>query len=261
MNFKSDLFESQKDSSKVDLRLKIIAVAESTNLYAINYTYAPLLLSLSLKTNDSIIKESVISPKDSVLIMSWTDTNKELIRQKFNTSYKAKYFIGDPYNIHPDKKYLYRLPFKKNKKYRVSQGYHGKHSHHKETSRYAIDFQLEIGEPVYAAREGLVVKVVDKFKESGGIEFLHHANRIIILHNDGTTAYYVHLDYKGVLVNEGDQVIKGQHLGYSDLTGYTKGPHLHFVVRKERDIAIPIYFEGYEGQELKQGKKYKVLEK
>ena len=32
------------------------------------------------------------------------------------------------------------------------------------------------------------------------------------------------------------------------------------VVRKENDIAIPVYFKGYKGQILKKGKKYKVKE-
>jgi len=153
--------------------------------------------------------------------------------------------------------YLYSLPFKKGKKFSVTQSFNGKFSHNNDISRYAIDFGLQIGDQVHAAREGIVVKVVENYKEAGGKEYMWKATRIVILHDDGTTASYVHLDYEGVLVEEGDRVEKGQFIGYSGNTGFTRGPHLHFVVRKEKDLAVPIYFEGYEGMVLKRRKKYK----
>ena len=115
---------------------------------------------------------------------------------------------------------------------------------------------MQVGDPVYAARGGLVIKAIDWFTKQGGPELVKAANRIVILHEDGTMASYVHLIYKGVLVKEGDRIEMGQKIGYSGLTGYTNGTHLHFVVRKERDISIPIYFRGHEQKELKMGKKY-----
>ena len=66
------------------------------------------------------------------------------------------------------------------------------------------------------------------------------------------------MDHNGVLVKNGEKVEKGQLIGYSGNTGFTRGPHLHFVVRKEKDIAIPIFFEGYESKPVKAGKKYKI---
>ncbi|SHI62605.1 M23 family metallopeptidase [Aquimarina spongiae] len=257
-NSENVFYSVSKDSVKKDISLKTIKFEKGTAVRAFNHTYAPLLFYIKLRATDSIVKEMVLPPKDSLVVIQWEEKDRTIATQKFNTTYRAGYYIGDPTNTKPNTNYLYRLPFKKNKKYRVSQGFNGKFSHTKTASKYAIDFQLEIGEPVYAAREGLVVKVQSKFKESGGKEFLYKANRIIILHDDGTTASYVHLDYDGVLVKEGDRVTKGQHIGFSGLTGYTRGPHLHFVVRKERDIAIPIFFEGYAGKELKQGRKYNV---
>ena len=70
-------------------------------------------------------------------------------------------------------------------------------------------------------------------------------------------ASYVHLDYQGASVQEGQWVSKGEPIGFSGLTGKTSGPHLHFVVRRDNDIAIPIYFKGYPNQILKPGKRYK----
>jgi len=71
-------------------------------------------------------------------------------------------------------------------------------------------------------------------------------------------ASYVHLDYHGSLVKVGQRVLEDEPIGISGLTGYTRGPHLRFMVTKERDIVIPIYFKGHMNQVLKKGKKYKV---
>lgn len=76
----------------------------------------------------------------------------------------------------------------------------------------------------------------------------------MIMHADGTYASYAHLAYKGALVKEGEFVKRGQKIGLSGLAGYTRGPHLQFVVRKERNSSIPIYFNGYKGKVLKKEK-------
>ncbi len=248
-----------KGKDEVDISLTTELLEDRMVLWAENKTFAPLQLDLKLESNDSIVQEFIIEPHKKIEIKSWPKpVDKEVVVNDFNDTYKFSYYFGDPRTTNPDTDYLYRLPFKKGKAYSVSQSFGGKFSHHSIQSKYAIDFQLEIGEPVFAARDGLVVKVQSHFKEHGGKEFLYKANRIIVLHDDGTTASYVHLDYNGALVSEGDRVKRGQKIGYSGLTGYTRGPHLHFVVRKEKDIAIPIYFEGYEGKVLKKRRKYKV---
>jgi len=116
---------------------------------------------------------------------------------------------------------------------------------------------MKIGEPVHAAREGLVFIVIDWFSEGKKKkELTKKANKIVILHSDGTIGSYAHLSKNGVTVQEGDYVKKGQHIGYSGNTGFTGGPHLHFTVRKEKDESIPIYFEEYPGEVLMKGKYY-----
>ena len=200
-------------------------------------------------------------PKSQISLVKYKGKIADSIYpQYFMDSVRVSYYWGHKSLINPDLDYAYRFPFKKGKKYEVSQSFNGKFSHNDEKSKYAIDFQLNIGEPVYAAREGIVIKVIDWFTKQGGTELRNAANRIIILHSDGTFASYVHLDYKSSFVKEGETVKRGQKIGLSGLTGFTRGPHLHFVVRKENDIAIPIYFRGYEGKVLKQGKRYKVVE-
>ena len=77
----------------------------------------------------------------------------------------------------------------------------------------------------------------------------------MVLHDDGSMASYVHLDYEGVLVNLGDKVETGQAIGISGMTGFTTLPHLHLVIYKAKGISIPFQFKG-ERKVLKKGKFY-----
>jgi len=56
------------------------------------------------------------------------------------------------------------------------------------------------------------------------------ANFIVLLHSDGTTGEYFHLERGSVQVRVGEHVARGQLLAYSGNTGYTTAPHLHFGV-------------------------------
>lgn len=262
--FHTDVFgqEKKKDeptSYRDDLTFAWKTENDSLYLMARSKQLAPIQVFFHSKSKDSLLQDFLLPPKDSLALMTVKSTEQDsLFREKISDSIRLSYYLGHPSLIKPDSTYLYRLPFKKGKKYRLTQGYFGKTSHYGPISRYALDFQLEVGEPVHAAREGLVIKAIDWFTKQGGEELKHSANRIVVMHDDGTFASYVHLKYKGTLVEVGDRVSRGQKIGISGLTGYTTGPHLHFVVRKERDLAIPIFFEGYEDQELKQGKRYKI---
>ena len=246
---------------KDDLSLQWKKEADTLKFFAKNKLLTPIHIFFYSKKDNTELNSFVLMPKDSVYLLRYAGKLPDSTYiSHFIDSVRVGYSWGHESLIKPDLDYLYRFPFKKRKKYEVSQSFHGKFSHNSERSRYAIDFQLDVGEPVHAAREGVVVKVIDWFTKQGGKELRNSANRIVIMHSDGTLAYYVHLDYKGTLVKEGDMVKRGQKIGFSGLTGYTRGPHLHFVVRKEKSIAIPIYFKGHEGKILKRGKRYKVIE-
>ncbi|WP_197276119.1 M23 family metallopeptidase [Mangrovimonas sp. TPBH4] len=225
-------------------------------LKAISKSYAPIEIIISDRQTERELYSLLLQSFDSIEILKLKGKNLDSVKQKISDSLKIGYYFGHPEIIKPDLNHPYTLPFRKNKAYEVSQGFNGKTSHNHIASRYAIDFQLNVGEPIYAARSGTVVKVIDWFSKQGGPELKNAANKILILHKDGTIGNYAHLDYKGSLVREGMYVEAGQKIGISGLTGYTNGPHLHFVVRKERDIAIPIQFEGYENRNLKKGKHY-----
>lgn len=256
--------QKQKDeptSYLDDLSIGWIKRSDTLKFIAVSKISAPIEIYFASKKNNIELSSFLLNPKDSLELIKYCGKSSDsIIKSRFADSVRVGYNLGHKSLIKPDLDYLYRLPFKTHKKYEVSQSFNGNFSHNNSRSRFAIDFQLNVGESVFAAREGMVVKVIDWFSKQGGKELLNAANKIIILHSDGTLASYVHLDYNGSFVKEGEFVKKGQKIGVSGLTGYTRGPHLHFVVRKERDISIPIYFKGYEGKTLKKGKRYKVVE-
>ena len=256
--------QKQKDEPTTyldDLFIGWIKDADTLRLKAVSKSFAPIEIYFTSEKNNTELSSFLLNPKDSLELTKYCGKLPDSIfKSRFEDSVRIGYYFGHKSIIKPNLDYSYRLPFKTNKKYEVSQSFNGKFSHNSSRSRFAIDFQLNVGESVYAARPGIVVKVIDWFTKQGGKELINAANKIIILHSDGTFASYVHLDYKGSLVQEGEFVEKGEKIGFSGLTGYTRGPHLHFVVRKERDVSIPIYFKGFEGKTLKKGKRYKVVE-
>lgn len=131
--------------------------------------------------------------------------------------------------VKPDNSYAYYLPFAKGSKFLLIQAYNSKMSHTKELS---LDFKMNPGSKICAAREGIIIATKED-SDVGGLNsgYLNEGNHIIIRHDDGSAAMYWHLQKDGVLVNTGDTVTKGQLIGYSGNTGYSAFPHLHFQVQ------------------------------
>ena len=159
--------------------------------------------------------------------------------------------IGDEDAVQHDDDHLYRLPYADNASYRVIQGFSSRFSH-TGNEQYAVDFKMAVGTPVHAARGGIVAHVVESNDkgcwEDGCGEF---ANFIVVMHDDGTTGEYYHLQQNGALVDVGERVAAGQHIGFSGNTGHTALPHLHFAVyratRGARSQSIPISFISEDG--------------
>ena len=82
-----------------------------------------------------------------------------------------------------------------------------------------VDFDADIGDPVYAVKDGNVVPT--QYSPNG------FGNQVRIKHPDGYTTTYAHLSKK--LVN-GGTVKAGQLIGYAGNSGLSSGPHLHFEV-------------------------------
>ena len=142
---------------------------------------------------------------------------------------------GFDYRIHygfdphtHDERVVYRLPYESDSSYVVSQS-HTNLSTHRLGNRYAIDWAMPVGTPVFAARGG---EVVSTFADSPGNSSGGNAsgNHVWVQHDDGSIGKYLHLDQGGVQVGEGETVRSGDAIGMSGNTGYSSGPHLHFSV-------------------------------
>jgi murein DD-endopeptidase MepM/ murein hydrolase activator NlpD len=129
--------------------------------------------------------------------------------------------------IKDDTSFIYHLPFEKDKKHLLVQGYFSRFSH---KNRAALDFKMKRGTTVCAAREGIVVRVKKDGNKGGwNKKYRPFGNVIVIQHADGSRAGYWHLQFNSALVNVGDTVKQGQPIGLSGKTGYTLFPHLHFI--------------------------------
>ncbi|WP_324170620.1 M23 family metallopeptidase [Sulfurimonas sp.] len=176
----------------------------------------------------------------------------KLYKQKGSYSYNFSYswIMGSMDAVHDDS-YIYRLPYARGSSHVVSQGFHGK-STHKGINSYAIDFVMDIGTKIYASRAGVVVDTKDDSNKVGySKEFAKHGNFVTIEHKDGTFATYYHLRKGGAYVRVGDNINRGDIVGYSGNTGYSSGPHLHFQVYKVVNAnsikSIPIQFISHKG--------------
>lgn len=158
--------------------------------------------------------------------------------------------------VKPDNSYIYSLPYAKGSKFLLIQAYNSKMSHRNELS---LDFKMKKGSKICAARAGFVTAVKED-SDVGGLKdaYLSEGNHIIIKHSDGSEAMYWHLKKDGVLVNPGDSVAEGQHIGYSGNTGYTAFPHLHFQVSDVNGKNIATRFRTKKGVHyLRPGKWYR----
>ncbi|WP_409342389.1 peptidoglycan DD-metalloendopeptidase family protein [Paenibacillus sp. MBLB4367] len=82
-----------------------------------------------------------------------------------------------------------------------------------------IDFAAHAGDPAFVTADGVVV--------STGSDNLH-GNNVVVEHASGIRTWYMHLSK--ILVNQDDNVKKGQKIGLVGSTGRSTGPHLHYEV-------------------------------
>lgn len=95
-----------------------------------------------------------------------------------------------------------------------------------------MDFSAETGTKVYAPGDGVVL--------SADNANLGYGNMITIDHGYGYKTRYAHLNK--FVVREGQQVKRGQLIGYVGSTGKSTGAHLHYEVLKDDVQVDPIHF-------------------
>ena len=241
---------NKKSKTKIDVYIK------NDKLYDITLLYNAKTKNLSSSTTLPI--EKIIKSKSTKHIATFYKKGKKYFLQS-----TYKYALGSKYSIHDDS-YLYRLPYSLGTSKLVTQSFNGKFSH-KGNSKYAVDFKMKIGTKIHASRDGIVVNIKNNGSKHGSKKYIREANYITIKHKDGTYAKYAHLKKGGVAVKVGQKIRRGQFIGYSGNTGYTKGPHLHFLVFKGKSYnsrqSLPIKFISASGIIYKpiRFKKYKAV--
>ena len=99
-------------------------------------------------------------------------------------------------------------------------------------SHMGLDFAAPSGTPIYATADGIVK--FDGFSTCG------YGNHVIINHGFGYETLYGHMVRVGA--TQGQQVKRGQVIGYVGSTGKSTGPHLHYEVHKSGVQLDPINF-------------------
>jgi len=99
-----------------------------------------------------------------------------------------------------------------------SQVYNG-HGHS------GVDFAASVGTPILAADPGVVLGTGNTDLTCPNASY---GKWVLVRHNNGLTTLYGHLSVINSVA--GQSVAAHQVLGYSGMTGYATGPHLHFAV-------------------------------
>lgn len=105
--------------------------------------------------------------------------------------------------------------------------------HYKTPAFHAgMDFTAPTGTPIYATGDGTVIRA-DRASRGYG-------NHVRIDHGYGYVTLYAHMSKMDV--KAGDEVKRGEVIGFVGNTGKSNGPHLHYEVRKNDKPINPINF-------------------
>lgn len=97
---------------------------------------------------------------------------------------------------------------------------------------YGVDYSAEIGTPIYATGNGKVTYARNSFGPSGKM--------VVIDHGYGFKSVYLHLhDFN---IKQGQNVKRGDCIGYVGKTGRVTAPHLHYEIRKDGQAINPVHY-------------------
>ena len=172
--------------------------------YLVSFSQQDTLVKDTLSNQISVID---LTPAQSIYGRSWDHSNVDLPKynhEKMKLGYHLDLIDSSCGYVHPIKGII-------NSKYgwRRSRWHKG------------IDIDLETGDPVFAAFDGVVR--IQRYNRGG------FGNYVMIRHYNGLETLYGHLSKSLVKINQ--SVRAGEIIGYGGSTGRSSGPHLHFEVR------------------------------
>lgn len=223
-------------------------------LAASNTYYGPVQIAFELATTENLAPE--VPTRGNVILAERSRTDLlELKRARADAplkiEYRFQYIPGHPGSRHEPEE-PYRLPYALANSHPVTQAFPNQTTHSDPSSRHAVDFEMPVGTGIYAARAGTVLEVASDYFENGldPVRDGPRANIVRILHSDGTMSLYAHLNWNSIRVVPGQRVERGEYLADSGNTGFSTGPHLHFVVQRNHSGAlesVPVEFAGIGG--------------
>ncbi|MBS3772499.1 MAG: M23 family metallopeptidase [Bacteroidales bacterium] len=95
-----------------------------------------------------------------------------------------------------------------------------------------MDFTAPTGTKIYATGDGVVEKV--KSSKRG------YGKRVILDHGFGYKTRYAHLDEFNV--RRGEEIKRGDVIGYVGNSGLSVAPHLHYEVEKDGENVDPVHY-------------------
>jgi len=207
----------------------------------INNIWGPVELQLTLEEAENVSSEP---PLPARLVLTG-QSEQRLLKIKaadptLGFSYRLSYkpMIGPPLDELPGE-YNYYPPFPLGMEFPISQGFDGDATHKEPPNQYAVDIVMPVGTPILAARPGRVMDLEDDFHGAAQEKrYLSRSNQIRILHDDGTMAVYAHLQANSLQVRQNAKVRRGQWIANSGNTGYSNGPHLHFVIQLNAGMSL-----------------------
>lgn len=166
---------------------------------------------INLQGQLSLIVHSNLLPKVGSGVLSWPFSNAFM----FNCTQRKKVFD----NLFCITQYFGNTAFSTAN----PQIYNG-HGHN------GIDVSAPIGTPIIAAFGGIVLDTgnTDLAHDSRGRQCYSFGKWVMLVHGNGISTLYSHLSE--IDVAKGQSVATGQTVGFSGMTGYATGPHLHFGV-------------------------------
>ena len=228
---------------------------ERPEIYVNNLYAGPIEIEFNLLDGKNIT--SMPDLPFAIIVPAMKELKVFLIRpikknKGWRYSFNSRYVFGEPSVIHSPSK-PYRPPFGRGMSHKISQSFKGKYSHTDPFSEYAVDIAMEEGTPIHAARSGIIMDIANDFFTGGSDidKYGKRANLVRILHDDGTMGVYAHLKLESVRYGIGRRVEEGVYIAESGNTGFSTGPHLHFVIQKNvgmKVISIPFVFEDAKGK-------------
>lgn len=250
--FQQEQIERRFEKPEVTLYQR--SAANGVMLIARSTYFAPVQIAFRVHPIENVSATThrsglAVLPPRSDTDLVFVGKSVEQVELRFDSEFE--FIPGQPGAEHRPEQ-PYRLPYALSSSVRVSQAYPVVKTHNDAASQYAVDFVMPVGTDVFAARDGVVIEVASDFFESGTDYEVDgpRANVVRILHADGTMALYVHLNWNTIRVVPGQRVRRGEYLADSGNTGFTTGPHLHFVVQRNEGgalVAVPLEFAGPNG--------------